>query len=451
MHAALDYAEEGVNALTTSLSTLCSRSNSSSLIAVGKSPGSNVRVIKSNDFNFANHFSENIKEIHGWNHFKELSDQDRLQPLLDTPLEKSNSPHDRYVSNLSEVKISVEGDKSIVLNNVTQNASQDKQNRLLPLKISTSSSFHRENGERLTEATKKGLKKSLLTKSSVHPANSRNSYQEAKSLSILRTGSHDMLKVEPSKLSLETNRKSSPHSIQNHSLTPVNNTKEKEVEKKILPTTAKSLTQEDLNNIAENMQVRFEVLEDIRTAEVSLRNKGISPIDGNRWSIHFCVTTGMELGHLVHRPEGYVLPSQKSIKLTHFNGCTYKLEPTRDFKTILPGNELKFVVHIGPTLAKSDLVPRWYVTSDGLEPRTISNTADESLDFVVLSKRKRAWDRFGNNDVTDLKRAPLLMVPTPLEIVGLNESMKLSIDSQWVVLGEPGLEEETSFLAGKIV
>lgn len=260
-----------------------------------------------------------------------------------------------------------------------------------------------------------------------------------------------MLKVEPSKLSLETNRQSSPHSVQNHSLTPVNNTKEKQEEKKILPTTAKSLTQEDLNNIAENMQVRFEVLEDIRTAEVSLRNKGVSPIDGNRWSIHFCVTTGMELNHLVHRPEGYVLPSQKSIKLTHFNGCTYKLEPTRDFKAILPGDALKFVVHIGPTLAKTDLVPRWYVTSDGLEPRTISNTADESLDFVVLSKGKRAWDRFGNNDVTDLKRTPLLIVPTPLEIVGFNESMKLSIDSQWVVLGEPGLEEETSFLAGKMV
>ena len=414
--------------------------------AAGESPGFNVKVIESKEFHFANHLSENIKDNQGWNVLKELSDRNGLQPLLDTPLEKSTSANDREVSEYSEVKISVEGDKSIVSNNVAQNAFQDEQNRLLPR------SRRRQNGdtERLIETTKKSLKESLLTKSSVQPANSPNSNSVAKRLSNLRTSSHGTLKVEPSKPSLDSNRNSFPRSIQKHSLTPIKNNKEDQAYK-ILPTTAKSLTQEDLNNIAENLQVRFEVLEDIRRAEVSLRNKGISPIEGNRWSIHFCVTTGIELDHLVHKPEGYVLPSQKSMKLTHFNGCTYTLEPTRDFKAILPGNALRFEIHIGPTLAKSDLVPRWYVTADGLEPRTISNTADESLDFVVLSKSKKPWDRFGNNDATDLKMAPLLVVPTPLEIVGLNESMKLSIDSQWVVLGEPGLEEETRFLAGKLV
>jgi len=406
----------------------------------GKSPGFNVKDRESKGFNFANHLAENIKENHGLNAFQEFSDQDGLQP----PLEKSTSTNNRDDLDLSESRISVEEDESIVPNNVlAQNASQNEQNRVLPLKLSTSSSFHRQTGdrERLLETTKKILNKSILAKSSVQPANSPNSNVVAKS--------HDMLKVEPSKLPLDTNRKSFSHSIQNHSLTLVKNNTEEQVDK-ILPTTAKRFTQEDLNNIAENMQVRFEVLEDIRTAEVSLRNKGISPIEGKLWSIHFCVTTGIELNHLVHKPEGYVLPNQKSIKLTHFNGCTYRLEPTRDFKAILPGNALKFVIHVGATLAKSDLVPRWYITADGLEPRTISNTADESLDFVVLSKREKAWDRFGNNDVTDLKKAPLLVVPTPLEIVGLNESMKLSIDSQWVVLGETGLEEETSFLAGKL-
>lgn len=466
--------------------------------AGGKSPGFNVKVIESKEFNFANHLSENIKENHEWNIFKEISDQDGLQPLLDTPLEKSTSAYDRDDSDDAEVRISVEEDKSIVQSNVSQIASEDEQNRSLALKISTSSSFHRQNGdrERLIETTKKSLKKSLLTKSSVHPANyaNRNAVAKrfSKSFSNLRTSNHGMLKVKPSKLSFDAHRNSFPHSIQNHSLmvkvdkkgisvTPRTQLKssnkavgpeyvippgaeisransesrvidnKKEQVDKILPTTAKSLTQEAINNIAENMEVRFEVLEDIRTAEVTLRNKGLSPIEGNQWSMHFCVTTGMELGHLVHRPEGYVLPSEKSIKLTHFNGCTYKLEPTRDFKAILPGNSLKFMVHIGPTIAKSDLVPRWYVTADGLEPRTISNTADESLDFVFLSKRKKSWDRFGNNDVTDLKMAPLLVVPTPLEIVGLNESVKLSIESEWVVLGEPGLEKETSFLAGKRV
>ena len=416
--------------------------------ADGKAPEFNYKARENKDFNIANHLAENIKDNHGWNDFEEFSDQNRPQPLLDTPLEKSTSANNGD-SDQSEVRISVEEDKSLVANNVPQNASQDEQNRLLPQKISTSSSFHRQNGDRESpaEATKKGLKKSLITKDSVNPVDSKNSIAVAEIRSNYRTSSHDMLKGEPSKPSLDANRNSYPHSIQTHSLTLVKNNTEEQVDK-ILPTTAKSLTQEDLNNIAENMQVQFKVLEDIRTAEISLKNKGISPIEGTLWCIHFCVTTGIELDHLAHRPEGYVLPGEKSIKLTHFNGCTYKLEPTRDFEAILPGNALKFVVHIGATLARSDLAPRWYVAADGLEPRTISNTADESLDFVVLAERKKAWDRFGNNDVTDLKKAPLLVVPTPLEIVGLNKSMKLFIDSEWVVLGEPGLEEETGFLAG---
>ena len=419
--------------------------------ADGKSPGFNFKARESEELNFENHLAENIKDNHGWNDLGEFSDQNILQPLLDTPLEKSTSANNRDDSHQSDVIISVEEDDSFVRSNVAEIASEDEQNRLLPLKVSNSSSFHRKNGdwERPPETTKKSFRESLVTKLSVNPADSKNSNAVAESRSNLRTSSHDMLKVEPSKLSLDANRNSYPHSVQNHSLTLVKNKSDEQVDK-ILPTTAKSLTQDDLNNIAENMQVQFKVLEDIRTAEVSLKNKGISPIEGKLWCIHFCVTTGIELAHLVHRPEGYVLPSQKSIKLTHFNGCTYKLEPTRDFKAILPGHELKFVIHIGPTLAKSDLVPRWYVTADGLEARTISNTADESLDFVVLSERK-VWDRFGNNDVTDLKKAPLLVVPTPLEIAGLNESLKLSTDSEWVVLGEPGLEEETGFLAGKLV
>ena len=276
--------------------------------ADGKAPEFNYKARENKDFNIANHLAENIKDNHGWNDFEEFSDQNRPQPLLDTPLEKSTSANNGD-SDQSEVRISVEEDKSLVANNVPQNASQDEQNRLLPQKISTSSSFHRQNGDRESpaEATKKGLKKSLITKDSVNPVDSKNSIAVAEIRSNYRTSSHDMLKGEPSKPSLDANRNSYPHSIQTHSLTLVKNNTEEQVDK-ILPTTAKSLTQEDLNNIAENMQVQFKVLEDIRTAEISLKNKGISPIEGTLWCIHFCVTTGIELDHLAHRPEGYVLP-----------------------------------------------------------------------------------------------------------------------------------------------
>lgn len=162
-----------------------------------------------------------------------------------------------------------------------------------------------------------------------------------------------------------------------------------------------------------------------------------------------CIATGLELGHLVHRENGYVLPDKKSIKLTHLSGCSFKIEPTKDFKAIPPGESMAIMVHIGVTESRSDLAPRWYVAADGLEPRIIPNTASEALDFVFFPpKRRKSWDSFVNCDAADLGSAPLLVIPTPSEVVGFNATKTLSVDGNWIVLGEPGLEYGTSFLAG---
>lgn len=219
--------------------------------------------------------------------------------------------------------------------------------------------------------------------------------------------------------------------------------------KPTLQTTIPPLNQDNVDSIATNMEVRFEVLEDFHMAVITLQNKGPTPIERNRWAMYVCLMNGMELGRLVHKPEGYVLPRAKSLKLTHLNGCSYKIEPTRDFPAILPGKSLEFTVNIGATIARSDVAPRWYIASEGLEPRIISSTASEKLDFALIPKRRKFFDTFRNNDVADLGKAPLLLIPTPAQIIGLNESQKLSIDGDWIVFGEPGLEEETSFLAGR--
>ena len=218
----------------------------------------------------------------------------------------------------------------------------------------------------------------------------------------------------------------------------------------LLPTTPTvPLIQHIIDSIAQNMEVRFEILQSFHSAVITLINKGSAPIGGNLWAIYMCIATGMELGHLVHREDGYVLPDKKSIKLTHLSGCSFKIEPTKDFKAIPPGKSMEIMVHIGLTESRSDLAPRWYVAADGLEPRIISNTASEALDFVFFPpKRRKSWDSFVNCDAADLGSAPLLVIPTPSEVVGFNATNKLSVDGNWIVFGEPGLEDETSFLAG---
>lgn len=209
------------------------------------------------------------------------------------------------------------------------------------------------------------------------------------------------------------------------------------------------LTQHIIDSIAQNMEVRFDILQSFNIAVITLINKGSASIRRNLWAIYVCIATGLELGHLVHREDGYVLPDKKSIKLTHLGGCSFKIEPTKDFKAIPPGKSIEIMVHIGLTESRSDLAPRWYVAADGLEPRIIPNTASEALDFVFFPpKRRKSWDSFVNCDAADLGSAPLLVIPTPSEVVGFNATNKLSVDGNWIVLGEPGLEGETSFLAG---
>lgn len=80
----------------------------------------------------------------------------------------------------------------------------------------------------------------------------------------------------------------------------------------LLPTTPTvPLTQHIIDSIAQNMEVRFEILQSFHSAVITLINKGSAPIGGNLWAIYMCIATGMELGHLVHREDGYVLPDKK--------------------------------------------------------------------------------------------------------------------------------------------
>lgn len=69
---------------------------------------------------------------------------------------------------------------------------------------------------------------------------------------------------------------------------------------------------------------------------------------------------------------------------------------------------------------------------------------------MFFLKRKRFWDRFGYNDVEDFGIVFFLVILMFLEILGLNVFRKIYIDSEWVVVGEFGLENEVKFVVGDI-
>lgn len=205
--------------------------------------------------------------------------------------------------------------------------------------------------------------------------------------------------------------------------------------------------QADIDNMAENLKLYFDVLSPER-AQITLFNGGSDPIRNGKWAIYICVLGIIQEQQLSNNPEGYVLPGGSNFKMTHINGCLYKLEPLSQFQSIESGDVMKVQFNTTLFRARCNLTPNWYIASDGLEPRTIANTAGEDLGFV-FSSDKLTWDEFSTAHVADLGHAPYMVIPTSKEPFITDKRRKVSVGEEWRVYGEKGLENEVHFLASK--
>ena len=211
------------------------------------------------------------------------------------------------------------------------------------------------------------------------------------------------------------------------------------------PLCIQGLCQTDIDNMAEHLKLYFDVLSPER-AQITLFNGGSGPIRNGQWAIYICVLGIIQEQQLANNPEGYVLPGGSNFKMTHINGCLYKLEPLSHFQSIEAGDAMKVQFNTTLFRARCNLTPNWYIASDGLEPRTIANTAGEDLTFV-FSYDKLTRDEFSTAHIADLGHAPYMVIPTPKELVITDKMRKVSLGQEWRVYGEKGLENEVHFLA----
>lgn len=150
--------------------------------------------------------------------------------------------------------------------------------------------------------------------------------------------------------------------------------------------------------------------------------------------------------------------------VTHINGYLHKLTPTQYFPNLLPDRNVEVDLSAsGAIVAKTDVMPNWYVVARGLEPRILESTKGESLKFVgsfnSASKWKRSaqdmYDpftpekRFKINNIEDLKRPGNLIVPTPLVLKYESKSQRVDLnDGEWNIVAHRGLDTEAQYLAG---
>lgn len=103
----------------------------------------------------------------------------------------------------------------------------------------------------------------------------------------------------------------------------------------------------------------------------------------------------IEEQYTAHAPDGYLLPEGHGLKVTHINGCLFKFSPTNDFQNLNPGNSIRIMFNASFwCVAKTDVMPNWYMATDSLQARTVTSTAGEGLEFVGPFDSKNKWKRY---------------------------------------------------------
>ena len=213
-----------------------------------------------------------------------------------------------------------------------------------------------------------------------------------------------------------------------------------------------------IDYIANNLDLRFSVISNDQTncrISLTFTNQGHEEISSGRWAIYF--------SHL--RIFNQNFDESESIFVKHINGYLHRLQPTDKFKTLKTGKSAKYFLYAQSAMvAKTDIMPNWYVAADGLEPRIIRSTSGEDLNFVgsfdTCSKWKRSVmdtynpltpaKRYQINDIADRKAIRNVIIPTPLEINYLSSSQRVNFrQGSWHVVAKEILNSEAHYLAGR--
>ena len=232
---------------------------------------------------------------------------------------------------------------------------------------------------------------------------------------------------------------------------------------------ARCLTQQELNYIGENLDVKVKLTNNLKndgkrhTMIITLTNIGTGPIETATLNMYFHSFNMVEPDHLPD-PGGYV-SSMNNVKLYHINGMLFRAKFMKDFGNINSGKSKKITFIVDKwAVSKSDVPPNWYVTSGTREPRIIKSTAGNDPtfveDFVSPNQYKRykadmytpftPWERFDRVKGEDLGYNTVAhnVIPTPTSFK-VDPTQSFTVDDTWAVTAVPEFMEEASLISGK--
>lgn len=176
-----------------------------------------------------------------------------------------------------------------------------------------------------------------------------------------------------------------------------------------------------------------------------------------------------------HLPKStsYDIPGS-GMRFTHVNGCLFQLSPTKEFKTMKKGDSLviKFKAQYF-SVARSDLMPNWYLLYPGLKPVLIKSTVGEQLKYVEAFDTPESWkrfdyelengsmrfdhynpyslqERFDRQKCINMQPVHMAVIPTPLKC-SINEEQRVILSNgQWGIIADEDLKNEARYLSEKL-
>ncbi|MDD1794200.1 carbohydate-binding domain-containing protein [Enterovibrio sp. ZSDZ42] len=229
-----------------------------------------------------------------------------------------------------------------------------------------------------------------------------------------------------------------------------------------------AISSQALSQLGDGIDLTYAVLDNQQNewrtfkGEITLQNGSSTALPATGWAIYFSHIRMMQ-------------PLTNSgLTVSHVNGDIFKIEPTDSFNALEPGKTLtiEFESEFWQ-IAKTDIMPNWYLVSDSGETALIASTSNnidgkvptkpgEELPFVADFDSELKWKRYGgsitdfydpftaadryarNSDLSELANAKGV-IPTPASIV-LGDS-DITIDSSWVVVFDNGYQSQAEFIA----
>ena len=203
-----------------------------------------------------------------------------------------------------------------------------------------------------------------------------------------------------------------------------------------------------------------------------IADTGETKFEYNNWSLYFNHIRMIEPPRLPNE-NGILLT--KGLHLQHINGCLFRMQPTKEFSPLEKGQTI-YVSFRGQyySVARCDVLPNWYLTAGELEPRIISCTAGEKMNFVAPFDTPAKWKRFdyvtkltrkqridfhdpftpevrfARNLLAESGTGGQLVVPTPVVVRSSENAQTIEMrNGKWKVVYDDVLEEEARYLTGE--